>query len=274
MTGYSSIFSSGLLATPRPHRHADPSDYIIPSQPNTLINVDCDPDTTPTKLNTPLDPSFEDVMDYFMPRSRTSSNASTNSSALGGASRLRRRRSSLSVANNGLGAVKSPQRNAGIALQRSTLIGPGVRARSGSVDVGPAGFPRPDELCYVPVSGRVGGRSRSGSTGGALRSRRALRKPPPVPAPNVPLPPLPPLASAAELSPRRSLVHCVQTTENFVSFASALGPDVTPPAFLTPVPGFTNNLKAMAGMGTTPPSSSPLAEVSAFWGTGARMNDN
>jgi hypothetical protein len=169
MTGYSSIFSSGLLATPRPHRHADPSDYSIPSQPSSPINVDCDPDMTPTKLNTPSVPSFEDVVDYFMPRSRSSSNASTNSSVFGGLPRLRRRRSSLSVANNGLGAVKSPQRNAGIALQRSTLINPGGRARSGSVDVGPAGVPRPDELCCVPVSGRVGGRSRSGSTGAALR---------------------------------------------------------------------------------------------------------
>ncbi|KAI9433463.1 hypothetical protein H4582DRAFT_2060882 [Lactarius indigo] len=273
MTGYSSIFSSGLLATTRPHGHADPSDYSIPSQPDCRINVDCDPETTPTKLNTPLDPSFEDVMDYFMPRSRTSSNASTNSSAPGGVPRLRRRRSSLSVANNGLGAIKSPQRNVGIALQRSTLITPGGRARSGSVDVGPAGVPRHDELCYVPVSGRVGGRSRSGSMGGALRSRRALRKPPPVPPPNVPLPPLPPLASVTELSPRHPLVHRTQTTENFASFASALGPDATSSSFLMPVPDFTNNLKAMAGMVTTPPSSG-LAEVSAFWGPSARTNEN
>lgn len=169
MTGYSSIFSSGLLATPRPHRHTDPSDYSVPSQPSSPINVDSDQDTTPTKLNTPLVPSFEVVMDYFMPRSRTSSNASTNSSVPGGVPRLRRRRSSLSVANNGLGAVKSPQRNAGIALQRSSLIGPGGRARSGSVDVGPTGVPRLDELCCVPESGRLGSRSRSGSTSGALR---------------------------------------------------------------------------------------------------------
>lgn len=168
MTGYSSIFSSGLLATPRPHRHADCSDYSIPSQPGSPINIDHDPDTTPTKLNTPSAPSFEDVMDYFVPRSRSSSNASTNS-VLSGLPRLRRRRSSLSVANNGLGAVKSPQRNAGIALQRSALISPGGRARSGSVDVGPDGVPRADELCCVPVSGRAGGRSRSGSTGAALR---------------------------------------------------------------------------------------------------------
>jgi hypothetical protein len=169
MAGYSSIFSSGLLATPRPPRHANPSDYNAPSQPSSPLSVDCDLDMTPTKLNTPSVPSFDDVMDYFMPRSRTSSNASTNDSVLSGLPRVRRRRSSLSVANNGLVAVKSPQRNAGIALQRSALISPGGRARSGSVDVGPAGVPRPEELCHVPVSGRVGGRSRSGSTGGALR---------------------------------------------------------------------------------------------------------
>ncbi|KAH9160554.1 hypothetical protein EDB89DRAFT_2081693 [Lactarius sanguifluus] len=274
MTGYSSIFSSGLLATPRPPRHADPSDYSMSSQTDCSINIDYDPETTPTKLNTPLDPSFEDVMDYFMPRSRTSSNASTNSSAPGGVPRLRRRRSSLSVANNGLGAIKSPQRNVGFALQRSTLISPGGRARSGSVDVGPAGVPRHDELCCVPVPGRIGSRSRSGSIGGALRSRRALRKPPPVPPPNVPLPPLPPLASTAELSPRHLLVHRTQTTENFDSFAGALGPDATSPSFLMPVPDFTNNLKAIAGMGAIPLSSGPLAEVSAFWGPGARTNGN
>lgn len=107
-----------------------------------------------------------------------------------------------------------------------------------------------------------------------LRSRRALRKPPPIPPPNLPLPPLPPVAAASEFSLRRPLVHRAQTTENFVSFAAALGADATLPAFSIPVPDFTNNLKAMAVMGTTPPSSSPLAEVSAFWGPGPRTNEN
>lgn len=82
------------------------------------------------------------------------------------------------------------------------------------------------------------------------------------------------MPSAAELSPRRSLVHRTQTTENFVSFAVALGPDAAPPAFRMPVLDFTNNMKAMAAMDTTPPSSSPLAELSAFWGPGARKNEN
>jgi hypothetical protein len=173
MSGYSSIFSSGLLATPRPNVFSDYADHSTPSQSYGPVNVDSDPDTTPTKLNTLPTPSSEEVMDYFIPRSRASSNASVTSS-LNGAPRLRRRRSSLSVATNGLGAVKSPQRNAGIALQRSALMGmgmgTGVRPSSGSTDVGPTGIPRADEGSYVSAPSRsVGGRSRSGSTGGTMR---------------------------------------------------------------------------------------------------------
>jgi hypothetical protein len=173
MSGYSSIFSSGLLATPRPNIFSDYVDHSTPSQSYGPVNVDSDPDTTPTKLNTLPTPSSEEVMDYFIPRSRASSNASVTSS-LNGAPRLRRRRSSLSVATNGLGAVKSPQRNAGIALQRSALMGmgmgTGVRPSSGGTDVGPTGMPRADEGSYVSAPSRlVGGRSRSGSTGGTMR---------------------------------------------------------------------------------------------------------
>lgn len=167
MSGYSSIFSSGLLATPRPNRHADST----PSRPDSPIIVDSDSDTTPTKLRAVLIPPSEEMMDYFLPRSRASSNASATSVVLGGAPRLRRRRSSLSIANNGLSAVKSPQRSAGIALQRSTLMGPGSRSRSGSTDFGPAGMPRAD-AGYVSMPSRVGaGRSRSGSgsVSGAMR---------------------------------------------------------------------------------------------------------
>jgi len=170
MSGYSSIFSSGLLATPRPNTFSDYVDYSTPSQPYGPQSVDSDPDTTPTKLNTLPIPSSEEVMDYFMPRSRASSNASVASSGLNGAPRLRRRRSSMNIGTNGLGAVKSPQRNAGIALQRSALMGTGIRPRSGSTDVGPTGMPHADEGGYVLAAGRpVGGRSRSGSTGGTMR---------------------------------------------------------------------------------------------------------
>jgi hypothetical protein len=156
MSGYSSIFASGLLANPRPNTFSDYVDYSTPPQSYGPLNVDSDTDTTPTKLNALPIPSSEEVVDYFMPRSRASSNASVTSSGINGAPRLRRRRSSLSVAANGLGAVKSPQRNAGIALQRSALMGTGV--------------PRADEDSYVSAPSRAaGGRSRSGSTGGTMR---------------------------------------------------------------------------------------------------------
>lgn len=170
MSGYSSIFSSGLLATPRPNTFSDYMDSSTPPQSYGPLNVDSDTDTTPTKLNALPTPSSEEVMEYFMPRSRASSNASVTSSVINGAPRLRRRRSSLSIAANGLGAVKSPQRNAGIALQRSALMGTGLRPRSGSTDVGPTGVPRANEESYVSAPSRAaGGRSRSGSTGGTMR---------------------------------------------------------------------------------------------------------
>ena len=172
MSGYSSIFSAGLLATPRPQGHPNFADYTTPDC--STNNIDSDSDTTPTKSNPiPTPSSSEDVMmNYFAPRARASSNASVTSPVLGsvGPPRLRRRRSSLSIANNGLGAVKSPQRSAGMALQRTALMNPGGRVRSGSTDLGSV------DLLYVDGEGHglvpnraVGGRSRSGSTGGAMR---------------------------------------------------------------------------------------------------------
>jgi hypothetical protein len=87
-----------------------------------------------------------------------------------GAPRLRRRRSSLSIANSGLSAVKSPQRSAGMALQRTALMSPGGRARSGSTDKGSVDISYVGGEGYGLVSSRVGGgRSRSGSMGGAMR---------------------------------------------------------------------------------------------------------
>jgi hypothetical protein len=136
--------------------------------------MDSDSDTTPTKLNPAPNPSSsEDVMNYFSLRGRASSNASVTSSVLGGvgsAPRLRRRRSSLSTANNGLGAVKSPQRSAGMALQRTALMNPGGRVRSGSTDMSSVDLLGVDGQGHGLVPNRVGGgRSRSGSTGGAMR---------------------------------------------------------------------------------------------------------
>ena len=172
MSGYSSIFSAGLLATPRPEGHTCYADYSTPSRPDSSITMDSDSDTTPTKLNAVPTPSSEDSMDYFMPRSRASSNASATSPMPCGIStpRLRRRRSSLCVANNGLSAVKSPQRSAGIALQRTALMSPGGRVRSGSTDIRPVDLPSTDGERHGLVPNRIGGgRSRSGSMGGAMR---------------------------------------------------------------------------------------------------------
>jgi hypothetical protein len=169
MSGYSSIFSAGLLATPRPQDHPNSLDYVTP---DCSINMDSDSDTTPTKLNAVPNPSFEDVMNYFAPRSRASSNASVTSPLLSGvgAPRLRRRRSSLSLANNALSAVKSPQRSAGMALQRTALMSPGGRVRSGSTDMGSVAPSCINGEGYGLVPSRVGGgRSRSGSMGGGMR---------------------------------------------------------------------------------------------------------
>jgi hypothetical protein len=166
MSGYSSIFSAGLLATPRPQGHANCA------TPDGSINMDSDSDTTPTKLNAVPTPSSEDVMNYFASRGRASSNASVTSSVLSGvgAPRLRRRRSSLSIANNGLSAVRSPQRSAGMALQRTALMSPGGRARSGSTDMGSVDLSFVDGEGHSLVPSRIGGgRSRSGSMGGAMR---------------------------------------------------------------------------------------------------------
>jgi len=276
MSGYSSIFSAGLLATPRPEGHTRYVDYSTPSRPDSSINMDSDSDTTPTKLNAVPAPSSEDAMD-FMPRSRASSNASATSPVPSGVNtpRLRRRRSSLCVANNGLSAVKSPQRSAGLALQRTALMSPGGRMRSGSTDIRPVNLPSTDGEGPGLVPSRIGGgRSRSGSMAGAMRPRRALRKPPPVPPPNVPLPPLPTSVAVTEVVHRRPLVHRARTSENFPPLnVTALSLDQTSSTYLAPALDFTNNLKAMAARGS-PPSSSLLGELSAFRGSLARMNEN
>ncbi|KAF8490004.1 hypothetical protein F5888DRAFT_1743670 [Russula emetica] len=277
MSGYSSIFSAGLLATARPQDHTNSADYTTP---DCSINMDSDSDTTPTKFNAVPTPSSEDVMNYFAQRGRASSNASATSSvsALGGvgAPRLRRRRSSLSVANNGLSAVKSPQRSAGMALQRTALMSPGGRARSGSTDMGSVDLSCVDGEGHGLVPSRVGGgRSRSGSTSGAMRARRALRKPPPVPPPNVPLPPLPTTVTVTDIVQRRPLMHRARTSENFPPLnVATLNLDPNSSAFFAPALDFTNNLKVMTAKGNSTPSSSPLAELSAFWGSGPRMNEN
>ncbi|KAI9451237.1 hypothetical protein F5148DRAFT_1378897 [Russula earlei] len=275
MSGYSSIFSSGLLASPRPDRHINRVDYSISPWPDSPINIGSDADTTPTKLSAVSIPSSEEAMNYFMPRSLDSSNASVTTSVLVGVPHLRRRRSSLSIANNGMSTVKSPQRNAGNALQRNTLMGSSGRVRSGSIDAGPADIPPIDEVGHGLVPNKTGGgrgRSRSGSMGGAMRLRRSLRKPPSIPPPTTPLPPLPMSAAVKEAMHRLPLV---QTVENFAPFTPTLNPHTNSSMSLTLTSvDLTSNLKIRATMGTTSPSSSSLGESSVFGAFGARMKEN
>ncbi|KAI0047405.1 hypothetical protein FA95DRAFT_1226286 [Auriscalpium vulgare] len=160
MSGYSSIFASGLLATPRPYRTAESARASSP-------DIDMAIDTTPTNSKAPLSmyisgaPADADE-DYFSPsRSRASSSASSTGPIP--QPRLRRRRSSLTVATGAMGAIKSPLRSAGVAFQRTALTpATAGRARSGSVDM-LAGM---EDFGSTPNPHT--GRMRSGSVGGAF----------------------------------------------------------------------------------------------------------
>ncbi|KZV65019.1 hypothetical protein PENSPDRAFT_668639 [Peniophora sp. CONT] len=243
-SGYSSIFASGLLATPRPSR---------------LGSGDAmDTDTTPTSSKTyttnftnPFPPHGQDAdmttgdADYFASRSRASSTASTDSTA----PRLRRRRSSLTVNPNAnpLASVRSPLRSAGAAFQRNLISG--SRSRSGSVNTEPdAHMHGAGGAAAVPA---IKGRMRSGSLGTALRSsRKASRKPPPA----MPLPELPPLPASAtsEAFPttptRRPLLHRAHNSDHtaaltFGQSASFLRSEVPAPFKLQT--GFASPMESM-----------------------------
>jgi hypothetical protein len=81
--------------------------------------------------------------------------------------------------------------------------------------------------------------------------------------------------AVSEAIQRRPLVHRTRTSENFPPLSvTTLNLDPNSSAFLTPALDFTNNLKAMSAKGNSPPSSSNMAELSTFWGSGPRMNEN
>ena len=159
-SGYSSIFASGLLATPRPHRHTDsgssPMAEDLESTPTGLKSHISEYPPSPT-------PSYITEMESEHSRSRASSTASV-SSFTAPPPRLRRRRSSLTVGTSVMGNIKSPLRSAGNALQRTVLMSPtgGSRSRSGSLSVDVNNVPQ-------PMSASLNGRMRSGSVGDALR---------------------------------------------------------------------------------------------------------
>ncbi|KAI0289932.1 hypothetical protein B0F90DRAFT_1672205 [Multifurca ochricompacta] len=261
---------------PPPHHH--PIIHllvqIVPSfSTRPPHNVDCDPDTTPTKPNTassiPIPIPFSSseevmMMDYFMsPRSRASSTASTASSAFGGGSgngssgvsasavapRLRRRRSSLSIA-------------AIMALAPSKVRNemPVCVAAHGSIDVGPIGLSR----------GFGNGVGAMRGTASRLSSRTlgysVLLD---VLAVGVWV-----VHCDAFAVPRRPLVSRAHTVENVTTPGEATSSFLAPAPPLPSLPlDLRNNLKASISTGT-PPSPNPLAELAAFWAPGARMNEN
>lgn len=169
-SGYSSIFASGLLATPRSNRHGHGEAMDTDTTPTSSK-------TYTTNLTNSFPPHGQDTdnhegdADYFISRSRASSTASTDSTV----PRLRRRRSSLTVNpnSNPLASVRSPLRSAGAAFQRN-LIG-GSRSRSGSVtteggnDIHGAGG-------AATAASAIKGRVRSGSLGTALRRYESKRQ--------------------------------------------------------------------------------------------------
>ncbi|KAI0317015.1 hypothetical protein OF83DRAFT_1083886 [Amylostereum chailletii] len=258
MSGYSSIFSSGLLATPRPNRSSGDDDSSrMDITPTRKVHLG-------TGFTTPSCDEDEDMdRDYFNTpsRSRSSSTTSIESSAsvANGSIRLRRRRSSLTVSTSPIANIRSPMRSAGVAYQR-TMLSPGMgsRARSGSLS-GEGG---------VGSEENIKGRSRSGSLGTALRPRRMVRKAAMSPPPTAPLPALPPLPamSMTEQGLRRPLIHRSSTSENYLSFGSAIQAHGT---YLTT--DFASKLHAAL---TTPPGSNPSSPIDGghFWQDGAKEN--
>ena len=81
--------------------------------------------------------------------------------------------------------------------------------------------------------------------------------------------------AVTEVVRRRPLMHRARTSENFPPLnVTTLNLDPNSSSSLAPALDFTNNLKVMNAKGNSPPSSSPLVDLSASWGSGPRMNEN
>jgi hypothetical protein len=144
---YSSFFASGLMAT----RHTPPPPSPIMSIPDSPI-IPCTPtreisdieETTPTRVPC----------------------VSQN----GERPKLRKRRSSLTVATSPFAQIKSSMRNANTAVQRQTTFGftLGNRSRSGSVHDNFA-YGQTRLNGFATENNSLLGRLRSGSVSTALR---------------------------------------------------------------------------------------------------------
>lgn len=130
-----------------------------PSSPMMLPTTPVDPiDRKLTPLSTYLEvesaPKYDDMLISPGPINKNTI-TTTN-----GVPRLRKRRSSLSMAASPMAGIKSATRNAGTALQRTGFMSPS-RSRSGSINEYGLGV--------ATEQTSLTGRMRSGSLGGVLR---------------------------------------------------------------------------------------------------------
>ncbi|KAG9224269.1 hypothetical protein CCMSSC00406_0004768 [Pleurotus cornucopiae] len=199
MASYSAFFSSGLLAPYQAYTSATASSFdmspIRPASPLPGADIERSSTPTPSSHRNSSDLPLIDE-DAAMP-------STTHSPQSSAAPRLRRRRSSLTVGMSPMNTIKSPQRNAGAAMRfahHSISISSPSRSRSGSIGAGNGssmGGIAADLFGVASQGTSLVGRMRSGSVGGALRPRRALRRgltnfvPAAAPPPSAPLPPLP-----------------------------------------------------------------------------------
>ncbi|KAI1795653.1 hypothetical protein LXA43DRAFT_913738 [Ganoderma leucocontextum] len=229
--GYSSFFSSGLLAPKVPA--SQPSRSSSPTTPRAATATLPQDDVTPTAPTR----THENVPDESQVLPSISIPSADDSRP-----RLRRRRSSLAGATSPLTAMKTsgPIRAATASVQRS------LRARAGSdasvISTTSIGSLSLHESAPVVAKGAskpagIVGRLRSGSLGTALRSRRGLRRVvPPVPAlppPTSPLPAVPPIPALSHslstvfgspvmpAASRPPLMRRAQTSDNYELTATA-----------------------------------------------------
>ncbi|KAF5345241.1 hypothetical protein D9757_014073 [Collybiopsis confluens] len=173
MTTYSSFFSSGLLAA----HHAVYNNFSTRElgsglSPSTLTVSDSLEHTSDVELDRSVTPT---------PMNIAQTGSSSVAQGFSAQPKLRRRRSSLTMATSPINAIKSPARSAGNAMQfqRHLYASPGVPA-----------------VAVIASKGKsLLGRLRSGSVGSVLKSRRGIRRVPgpSLPPPSAPLPPLPSL---------------------------------------------------------------------------------
>jgi hypothetical protein len=176
---YSAFFSSGLLAPHTPQKKVNSSFYW-----NATV------DHSPSRSSSPIpipDESFMDIdMASYNDRSITPTPQTKTPvqqvkiQAVSQQPKLRKRRSSLTLATSPMNTIRSPTRAANNALhlqrQLYTAIGPALpRSRSGSLSGEDATASRFSNASVASTENSLGGRLRSGSVGCALPPPGPLR---------------------------------------------------------------------------------------------------